>query len=151
MASKNALVTKSSPTSARPVFTLEQANRALVLVRKVVADIVAEYHELEQKRSRRDALQQNGPDSAAFWTAQAQVDAAIDRLNTLHRELTEIGCVLKDWRTGLVDFPALRDGRRVWLCWRLGEDQVAHWHELHEGFAARRQLASAPPSLTEKE
>lgn len=151
MASKNALVTKSSPTSARPVFTLEHANRALVLVRKVVADIVAEYHELEQKRSQRDALQQNGPDSAAFWTVQAQVDVAIDRLNTLHRELSEVGCVLKDWRTGLVDFPALRDGRRVWLCWRLGEDRLTNWHELHEGFAARRPLASEQPPTQEKE
>ncbi len=54
--------------------------------------------------------------------------------------LTELGVVLRDPEAGLVDFPGEVDGRRVWLCWRLGEERVAHYHELDAGFAGRRPL-----------
>lgn len=61
----------------------------------------------------------------------------------LRRELgrlAELGVVLRDPQVGLVDFPGELDGRRVWLCWRLGEQRVAHYHELDSGFAGRRPL-----------
>lgn len=61
----------------------------------------------------------------------------------LRRELArlaELGVVLRDPQVGLVDFPGEVDGRRVWLCWRLGEQRVAHYHELDSGFAGRRPL-----------
>jgi len=51
------------------------------------------------------------------------------------------GITLRDIQTGLIDFPALVAGRQVWLCWRLGEDEVAWWHELTTGVAGRRPLA----------
>jgi hypothetical protein len=54
--------------------------------------------------------------------------------------LEELGCVLKDMGTGLIDFPAVRLGTRVWLCWKLGEETVSFWHSLNEGFAARRPI-----------
>jgi hypothetical protein len=54
-----------------------------------------------------------------------------------------VGCVLKDWRTGLVDFPGVHHGRRVWFCWRLGEPTVAYWHDLDEGYAGRRPIEAA--------
>lgn len=54
--------------------------------------------------------------------------------------LEDLGCVLKDMSTGLVDFPAVRLGTRVWLCWRLEEDSVAFWHGLHEGFGGRKAV-----------
>lgn len=57
-------------------------------------------------------------------------------LLALHR----LGVILRDPETGLVDFPAEREGRRVFLCWRLGEERVAHWHEVDAGFAGRRPL-----------
>ena len=55
-------------------------------------------------------------------------------------ELQAAGIVLRDLDRGLVDFPALRDGREVYLCWEVGEEQVAHWHELEAGFAGRQPL-----------
>jgi hypothetical protein len=54
--------------------------------------------------------------------------------------LAELGVVLRDPESGLVDFPGEVDGRPVWLCWRLGEERVAHYHELDAGFAGRRPL-----------
>jgi hypothetical protein len=54
--------------------------------------------------------------------------------------LEDLGCVLKDMSTGLIDFPAVRLGTRVWLCWKLGEEKVNFWHGLHEGFAGRKSV-----------
>lgn len=68
-----------------------------------------------------------------YWRAQTTLRAEIEWL-------AEHDIVLRDPETGLVDFPAERDGRRVWLCWRLGEETVAHWHELEAGFLARKPL-----------
>jgi hypothetical protein len=55
-------------------------------------------------------------------------------------QLAEWGIELKDLSTGLVDFPAMREGRIVYLCWRLGELQVAYWHDLETGFGGRQPL-----------
>jgi hypothetical protein len=63
---------------------------------------------------------------------------AMERLGREIQKLEELGCVLKDLNIGLLDFPAVRLGKRVWLCWKLGEENVAFWHELHEGYAGRK-------------
>ena len=63
----------------------------------------------------------------------AQLKQAIERIQA-------IGCVVKDLDEGLVDFPTLRDGQEVYLCWKLGEEHIAYWHGLEEGFAGRKPL-----------
>lgn len=63
---------------------------------------------------------------------------AMERLGKEIQKLEELGCILKDLNIGLIDFPAVRLGTRVWLCWKLGEEKVAFWHDLHEGYAARK-------------
>ncbi|MGH2526677.1 MAG: DUF2203 domain-containing protein, partial [Actinomycetota bacterium] len=68
-----------------------------------------------------------------YWDAQHALKAEIERLS-------EENILLRDPETGLVDFPGEREGRRVWLCWRLGEDRVANWHEIDTGFIGRRPL-----------
>lgn len=50
------------------------------------------------------------------------------------------GVILRDPETGLVDFPSRREGRVVYLCWKLGEDEIAHWHEVDSGFGGRKPL-----------
>ena len=62
------------------------------------------------------------------------------RIARLARVLTELGILIKDPDTGLVDFPALREGREVYLCWQLGEARIAWWHEIETGFAGRLPL-----------
>ena len=56
-------------------------------------------------------------------------------------ELDSIGCELKDTRTGLIDFRSRLGGREVYLCWKLGEREIEHWHELDAGFSGRRSIA----------
>jgi hypothetical protein len=73
---------------------------------------------------------------------QHQMESASARrqINRLVRALGEMGIVLKDFDAGLVDFPALRDNREVYLCWQLGEPRIAWWHETSAGFAGRTPL-----------
>jgi len=127
---------RAPAAQAEKFFTAEEANRSLVLVRKVVADIVEKYQHLLDLRARRnDTAAAVSP--AQVRQLQEEVDTVVDELNRLHDELAAVGCILKDWSAGLVDFPALYRGRKIWLCWRLGEPAVTHWHELYAGFAGR--------------
>jgi hypothetical protein len=101
-------------------FTPKQVNEVLPDVRKIVETVIA----IKKKA-----------DSSA---ADDAVTAAMRRLQNEIEKLEELGCVLKDMNTGLVDFPAVRLGIRVWLCWKLGEERAMFWHGLHEGFAGRK-------------
>ena len=67
-------------------------------------------------------------------------DANPANVLALLEHLNELGVVLRDLDTGLVDFPTMRDGEPAWLCWRLDDPDVAHWHTTREGFASRRPL-----------
>lgn len=135
----NRTTMQRSATSSRITFTVERANRALAFVEPVVRDIVAHYHKLMRLRAQR----QDQPGDSAAGDLQAQVDECVKALNHYYRELLEVGCVLKDWHTGLVDFPAVLEGRNIWLCWRLGEPAVSHWHELQAGAAGRQEIDEA--------
>jgi hypothetical protein len=123
------------------LFNLDTANRTLPLVRRVVEDIVREYRELMKLRDAREELAAS--DSGSKLDAmRVAAEQHVERLNALQEELREIGCELKDWKSGLIDFPAVHDGRQIWLCWKLGEERVSHWHELHEGFSGRKTVTA---------
>ena len=63
-----------------------------------------------------------------------------DKIQTILEEINDLGCFVKDVDSGLVDFPALRQGREVYLCWKLGEPRVAYWHDTDTGFSGREPL-----------
>ena len=77
---------------------------------------------------------------AELAQATAEVDAVARRLARLVDEITTHGAQVKDLDSGLIDFPALRGGETVLLCWQLGEDEIAWWHRVEDGFAGRRPL-----------
>jgi hypothetical protein len=124
--------------SSRPRrrFTLEQANRSLALVRRVVSDIV-------QTRENASNLQTLLESASGKEQKQVQqdLDLAVDKLHTYLDELTEIGCELKDFSVGLVDFIGRHQGRDIYLCWKLGEERVAYFHEINSGFAGRMPVS----------
>jgi hypothetical protein len=70
----------------------------------------------------------------------------IDQMQAGVARLVEMEITLRDIQTGLIDFPALVSGRPIWLCWRLGEPEVANWHGQDEGFSNRRPLDELPAS-----
>jgi hypothetical protein len=101
-------------------FTPKQANEFLPEVKETVERSIA-------IKKEADAIKE-----------EAEMTDAMDRLGREIQKLEDLGCVLKDLNIGLLDFPAVRLGKRVWLCWKLGEEKVAFWHDLHEGYAARK-------------
>ena len=127
----------------RRCFTPHEANCALVLVKRIVADITEDYARLEELQEIIDAAQLG---DAGRGARQAQEDIVIvaERLQHCAEEIEEIGVELKDWSAGVVDFPCLAEGRVIWLCWRLGEPKVAHWHEVDAGFAERQPVSTMP-------
>jgi hypothetical protein len=119
-------------------FTLEQANRSLPLVKRIVSDIVAQHGKASNYRQQLEQLSA-AKDIAA---AQAALDASLNRLQDLVDELSDVGVELKDYEKGLIDFVGRHDGRDVYLCWRLGEEKITHWHELESGFAGRKPVST---------
>jgi hypothetical protein len=64
------------------------------------------------------------------------------RLDVLVHKIRDTGVLFKDINLGLLDFPALKDGREIYLCWKYGEGEIAFWHEIEAGYAGRRPIAS---------
>ena len=120
-------------------FTLAEANRSLILVRRIVSDIVDDYKQLRELHETYQARDEKGDVTGAENARQRYV-AVTDHLSELREELEDIGCELKDFEAGLVDFPSLRDGREIFFCWKLGEDKVGYWHTVTSGFSGRRPI-----------
>lgn len=135
---------------ARKLFTIEQANAALPLVRAIMSDLVQLSRDVSERRQRlayltdgSDLFDSNETDPYREELAQVQRDLEEDqlRLQGYADELVELGVEPKSVVEGLVDFPSIIDGREVYLCWKLGESEVRHWHELHVGFSGRHRLS----------
>ena len=120
-------------------FTPAEANRALVLVRRVVADTVAEYARLGEFQEMLDRAKAGGSEDE-YDVARDELLATANKLNGFLEELEEIGVEIKDWARGIVDFPCLLEGEEVCLCWAFDEPEVAHWHEPQDGYAGRQPI-----------
>jgi hypothetical protein len=127
-------------------FTRDEANALLDEVRPLTERLVEHRAALVAAQAERTqvALQIAGNGGGVDVTAAAGLDEqiALDHagvarcVNAIH----ELGGVVKDLDTGLVDFPAQVEGREAFLCWRLGEDEITHWHGIDEGFSGRKPL-----------
>ena len=90
--------------------------------------------------SARGASEDDEPDDE-LRLIRLRMQGLIDQMQAAVARIDELGITLREIETGLIDFPALASGRQIWLCWRLGEDDVEWWHELAEGFGNRHALA----------
>lgn len=125
-----------SAPSPRQRFTVGQANKALPLVKRIVADIVKAHEEVAEYQHQ---LELTKPAQQA--AIQERLQRSLGHLQDYVDELTEVGCDLKDYRLGLVDFTGQYHGRDICLCWKLGEETVGYWHELHAGFSGRQPVS----------
>ncbi len=125
----------------RKLFCQDEATRALTLVRRIVADIVAEYPHLLELQEMLEGIQQHGPIDE-IHQIQQQLGESVARLQDCMVELDDIGVELRDFTRGVVDFPSQREGREVRLCWRFGEPDITHWHELGAGLADRKPITA---------
>ena len=129
------------------LFTLEEAERTLPLVRRVVQDLTAEYPGWRAAVARFELLtggaRADWGETGELVVAREAAAGHAERINRYLQELEAVGCVFKGFDAGLVDFHSLRDDRPIFLCWRLGEDRITHWHEIDSGFAGRQPIDGA--------
>jgi hypothetical protein len=127
-------------------FTPEEANAALTEVRPIVERMVAHRRAHVEALERQEELESRirgnggGIPPATLADAADEVEREARALAAAIDEIVEQGAEVKDIDEGLIDFPALRHGETVLLCWRLGEDEIRYWHTPEEGFAGRREL-----------
>ena len=136
------------------LFTLDEAERTLPLVQRIVQDLTGEYPAWRAAVARFEMLtggaRADWGETGELLAARESIATHAERINRYLQELELVGCVFKGFEAGLVDFYSLRDDRPVFLCWRLGEERVTHWHEIDSGFAGRQpidaSILSAVPS-----
>jgi Uncharacterized conserved protein (DUF2203) len=119
-------------------YSVEQANALLPRLIEVLATLRSASARLGDREARAvlgEAAPGNGGGAAGRTVSEGFLD-----LRAAVLELREHGILLRDLERGLLDFPALREGREVYLCWQEGEGEVAFWHEPDAGFAGRRPL-----------
>lgn len=135
---------------AQKFFTVEEANRLLPKLEALVAtlrrkqqELLATQQALEELRAR---ISENGHtlDRQEVGRLRQELEKLAKGVRQGITEIEAWGCLVKDLEVGLVDFPSFREGRQVYLCWRLGEEEVAFWHGLDEGFVGRKPIKGDP-------
>ncbi len=122
------------------LFTLDEANTLLAVIVPKLMVIKGLYERVDTYRPEARAA----AGASAFGGG---MEGGTDYVNTLYKigklttEIYEVGVEIKDHKVGLIDFPSMRGGRVVYLCWQFGEgDEIAWWHEVDDGFAGRQPL-----------
>ncbi len=126
-------------------FTREEAEALLPQIEPLLRNLQERHQALSPLREELEALHQRMRGNGYGLHEQlerlnSQYASAIEGVNRLIRRIKGFGCQIKDPAVGLIDFPALRDGREILLCWRLGEEGIHWWHETNTGFMGRQPL-----------
>jgi len=123
------------------IFTVQEANALLPEVRIITGKIQRAHRQLSQYRDEAKKAAEAAEQGGGGMVQGVAYAAILTVLTTQLSELETLGVQLKDFERGLVDFPSLRDGRVVLLCWQLGEgDELEWWHDVDAGFAGRTPL-----------
>jgi len=129
------------------VFTLEEANRLLPQIERGVrflSEAAQNVHKLQDQVSVLSLLgseKSESPEHREFKEKKKRFEELVVLYNRKLEELQRLGCIMKDLRTGLVDFYGSTEGRLIFFCWKLGEKEIAFWHELDGGFRGRRPVS----------
>ncbi|MFE5318583.1 DUF2203 domain-containing protein [Paenibacillus sp. NPDC056579] len=131
---------------SKTYYTLEEANAMLPVVKQELEKLQEikrqfrdKYEELYQLKAFH---KQNGMlvEGDPYFTLECEMDFLQVEGNTILQSFELKGVQLKDIDSGLIDFPSIRDGQEVLLCWRQGEASIEHYHGLYDGFAGRKRI-----------
>ncbi len=125
-------------------FTVEQANRTLPLVSRIVEDIVRTYAVWQDKVREFEVLSATvraDVPNASAEALQREAGVLAEEIDRYIAEIDGLGVEFKGFDLGLVDFPGEIDGRPVYQCWRLGEPAVQFWHDRDTGYESRQPLS----------
>lgn len=120
-------------------FTLQEANKTLVAIRPLMDEIQAIRQKILARKPEIWPVIEKAAGNGGNQAASKLVED-FERLDALVHQIQATGALFKDINLGLLDFPALKDGREVYLCWKFGEDDIAFWHEIEAGYAGRQSI-----------
>lgn len=138
------------------LFSVKEANQMLPKVRDFLRqahDGIYDMEKLEVEIDAMEILAECEKQDEIPQKIAAEIEKYNKKVQKLNAELDDFsrtGCLLKDVRLGLVDFPSLREGRLIYLCWKLGEPEVMYWHDLNSGYAARQNIIFDEPETGEQ-
>lgn len=124
-------------------FTVQEANELIPFLTGRLRELREAYTELKDTSEKTAPSLQEVVMSGGM-PVHNRYYCLVSRVQTVASEIGDQGCHVKDLETGLVDFPTIWEGREVFLCWKLGENEVGHWHEIDAGFAGRQPLKGEP-------
>lgn len=128
------------------ILSLEEANKMLPLLERIDRDIMRVWSQIIQKRSELECLEKSSDSVQASQREdevrdlKAELNRLIDRINGYIREVESLGCFVEEFKRGVINFPSLYIGRKVFLCWKPGDPQVMYWHELDESYNERSPI-----------
>lgn len=120
-------------------FSLPEANETLAAIRPLMDEIQTIRHEILARKPEFWPAMERAAGNGGSQAASKLVEE-FERLDALVRQIQATGALFKDINLGLLDFPALKDGREVYLCWKYGENDIAYWHEIEAGYAGRQSI-----------
>lgn len=120
-------------------FSLEEANLLLEGIRPLVGEIMGIHARILERQPEAWAAIEHAAGNGGNLAASRLVPE-FERLRELVHRIQDEGVILKDMGVGLLDFPSLREGREVYLCWKHGEERIAFWHDVDAGFRGRQPL-----------
>jgi hypothetical protein len=122
-------------------FDLSAANARVVDLRPLLVALRDDRDAVASSQERLERMRTSDDDQhTELAREQERLTLVVRRMASTVRQIDAWGITLRDIGSGLVDFPALANGRPIWLCWRLGEAHIAWWHELEAGVAGRKPL-----------
>ncbi len=142
------------------LISIHDAQRMLPLLRRIVTDITQKWELIIYKRTELECLEK-GIDSAQdemspqerkekIETLKVELNQLIDKINSYIREVEDLGCFVEEFKRGIINFPSLYNGRKIFLCWVPGEETIGFWHELDESFKDRVAIQDASDFLCQK-
>lgn len=126
-------------------FIPEDATRMIPLLKAIVGDIVSRWEiyllrKAELQRLKNLSRAGERIERLEIRRVKEELSYLLDKIADYEGELEELGCVMEEYGRGIINFPSFYDGRKVFLCWRYGEERIRYWHELDEGCEARVEI-----------
>jgi hypothetical protein len=143
------------------VISIQDANKMLPLLRQIVMDIMNNWEQIILKRTELECLEkdirgtntgsiQDSGRAVGIMELKAELNYLIDKINNYIREVEDLGCFVEEFKRGIINFPSLFNGRKIFLCWKPDESEVLHWHELDETFKDRIKIKDSREFLNQK-
>ncbi len=122
------------------LISIQEANKMLPLIKSIVASIMEAWQTIIVSRTDLETYQQGKVDPVVLKSKKEELNIQIDKINGYIREIEDLGCFMEEFNRGVVNFPSLFRGRKIFLCWLPTDDHVRFWHELDETMRDRLEI-----------